>query len=234
MRGLFFDISGKFAHFRRFYTNSSSLTYFLPPPTVVAGIVAASMGLNSEEYPDLFENISYTIRPLNNHRTIMATVNLLYVSTVGELTGYKGAAQIPTQILVPEDFSTRISYEIGIVSDDNDLLEKMYKSIISPVFPPYLGVAYCLAKFSNPRIVSGSVMNDVEDDITGAIRASLVDKIEDVKEGQKIVKDRYPLRLDKERKLLVADDILFDNERKTIKGKFKKVFATGGIVYGLV
>ena len=44
MRGVIFDIEGKFAHFRKIYTNSSSLSYLVPPRTTVQGIIAAMLG----------------------------------------------------------------------------------------------------------------------------------------------------------------------------------------------
>ena len=47
---LIFDIKGPMAHFRKFYTNSSSLSYLFPPRTVVAGIIAGILGLPSERF----------------------------------------------------------------------------------------------------------------------------------------------------------------------------------------
>lgn len=47
---LIFDIKGPMAHFRKFYTNSSSLSYLVPPKTVVAGLIAGLLGLPSERH----------------------------------------------------------------------------------------------------------------------------------------------------------------------------------------
>ena len=48
MKIIVFDIKGKFAHFRKFYTNSSSLTYGIPPRTAICGILAAILGLERD------------------------------------------------------------------------------------------------------------------------------------------------------------------------------------------
>ena len=47
---LVFDISGKFAHFRKYYTNSSSLTYLVPPRTSIYGLIAGILGLERDSY----------------------------------------------------------------------------------------------------------------------------------------------------------------------------------------
>ncbi|KPA09783.1 CRISPR-associated protein Cas5 domain protein, partial [Candidatus Magnetomorum sp. HK-1] len=36
---LSFRLNGRFAHFRKFYTNSSSLSYFVPPRTAIIGML---------------------------------------------------------------------------------------------------------------------------------------------------------------------------------------------------
>ncbi len=48
-----FDLYGKFAHFRKFYTNSSSLTYLIPPRTTIEGIIAALLGYERDSYYDV-------------------------------------------------------------------------------------------------------------------------------------------------------------------------------------
>jgi CRISPR-associated protein Cas5h len=47
---LIFEIGGKFAQFKKFYTNSSSLTYPIPPRTVLMGMVASILEENRDEY----------------------------------------------------------------------------------------------------------------------------------------------------------------------------------------
>ena len=47
---LCFSFKGKFAHFRKFYTNSSSLSYLIPPRTVIMGIIASILELPRDHY----------------------------------------------------------------------------------------------------------------------------------------------------------------------------------------
>ncbi|NLA44693.1 MAG: CRISPR-associated protein Cas5, partial [Candidatus Cloacimonetes bacterium] len=49
-------LSGKFAHFRKFYTNASSLTYMLPPRTTVCGLLASMLQIPRDNYYDLMSS----------------------------------------------------------------------------------------------------------------------------------------------------------------------------------
>lgn len=234
MKALFFEITGKFAHFRRFYTNSSSLTYPIPPPPTIAGLLGASIGLTPQEYPDVLEDVSYIVIPRSEWRTVITTINLLMIRNNSELSGYVGHTQIPTQFLFPRDLDKKLVFEIGIISKDETLLDRLKKSVESPVFPPFLGVAYCPAIFEKPKIIKGEIEKDYMGGVLGAIKnRNIVDITPRPK--QRILRDRYPLKLDKERKLLDADDILVDEKGEHIGGKFKNVFITDeGEAYGFL
>ena len=54
MEVLIFDLSGKMAHFRKYYTNSSSLTYYFPPRTVIIGLIAGLIGKERDSYYEIF------------------------------------------------------------------------------------------------------------------------------------------------------------------------------------
>ena len=80
-KAIVFDISGEMAHFRAYYTNTSSLSYGFPPRTVVEGIIGAILGLERDSYYDILSpehcNISVSIK--KPFRKIIQSVN--YVRT---------------------------------------------------------------------------------------------------------------------------------------------------------
>ena len=61
MRGVIFDIESKYAHFRKVYTNSSSLTYSVPPRTTLEGIIAAILGYERDTYYKMLDSSSVNI-----------------------------------------------------------------------------------------------------------------------------------------------------------------------------
>lgn len=54
MEVLVFDLQGDFAHFRKYYTTTSSLTFLVPPRTAVIGLVGAILGLPKERCAESF------------------------------------------------------------------------------------------------------------------------------------------------------------------------------------
>ena len=46
------ELSGQLAHFRKFYTNASSLTYSIPPRTGICGLIASILKLPRDSYYD--------------------------------------------------------------------------------------------------------------------------------------------------------------------------------------
>lgn len=58
---LAFTLSGRFAHFRKFYTNSSSLSYLVPPRTVIMGILASILLISRDGYYERFSEESCKI-----------------------------------------------------------------------------------------------------------------------------------------------------------------------------
>jgi CRISPR-associated protein Cas5h len=56
-----FSVSGRFAHFRKFYTNASSLTYIVPPRTTLIGMLASILRYDRDDYYDLFNLSNFKI-----------------------------------------------------------------------------------------------------------------------------------------------------------------------------
>lgn len=75
-----FELCGKYAHFRKFYTNSSSLTYSLPPKTVITGLLASILQKPRDSYYDLFneENTKIAISLNSKVKKQMQSMNYLH------------------------------------------------------------------------------------------------------------------------------------------------------------
>lgn len=53
---IIFRYSGKYAHFRRPYTNVSSLSYPFPPRPTLAGLLGAILGVRKDKVAEVFDN----------------------------------------------------------------------------------------------------------------------------------------------------------------------------------
>jgi CRISPR-associated protein Cas5h len=153
---LVFDIMGPMAHFRKYYTNSSSLSYIVPPRTVIIGLIAGILGIPSEKYTKLknevyYEKFSYdncflAVSNKTKVRKIMQTVNYLKVTRVSHVNGSGGGTQIPLEILLSEG-NKEIVYRVYFSHKNEDIYNSLKRRLTNNMFvyPPYLGLTEFLA-----------------------------------------------------------------------------------------
>ncbi len=124
-----FQLSGKFAHFRKFYTNSSSLSYSLPPRTVICGMLASILKISRDEYYDLFspENmkISVVIDEDTKLRKITQSINYLHDKYFNLLIGKAGKVQHSQCKFELLTAKKKLKYRIfiGIIKDQPEFIE---------------------------------------------------------------------------------------------------------------
>ncbi len=148
MDAIVFDIWSDFAHFRRGYTTTSSLTYPFPPKSTIIGLIAGILGIPNEKneksnnYYRIFtpETLKVGIRILNSIKTIVIKENLIDTKISFLL---KGRTQIPIEFLI------KPKYRIYVWFENEDYKEKFIKFLNDhkTIFTPYLGITECLANF---------------------------------------------------------------------------------------
>ncbi|MCM8747880.1 CRISPR-associated protein Cas5 [Thermomicrobiaceae bacterium CFH 74404] len=209
-----FTLRGKFAHFRRFYTNSSSLTYPIPPPTVIRGIVGAALGLSRAEYPAVLADLRVAVRPRGQARTVFQGINALKVvnSTDRELRGLEPRTQIPTQFLLPRTLDDALGFEVVLLPGRQASAGELAAGLRAPVYPPTLGTAYCLGWIEDVQVIDARYHEQGTEEralYCGALYADAVAALS-VVDGQRLSRDRYPIRLSAERRLEAARDLLVE------------------------
>ena len=136
------DMIGTYAHFRKFYTNSSSLSYTVPPRTTIAGIIAAILGRERDSYYDEFskKNFRVGLRKLERTRTMMETINYIKATGPKDILVPKEHTQIPFEIITGEK---GVRYRLYINHSQKAILDELeYRAKNKKfVFPPYLGSA---------------------------------------------------------------------------------------------
>lgn len=162
---LIFDVRGPMAHFRKYYTNSSSLSYLFPPRTVITGLIAGLLGLPSEVYAKGDEEPYYerfdgdrslvAVSMRSKVKRMMQTINYLatddFPKTPDKLLqkmigGEIGHTQIPLEILLPEN-GNEITYRVYFYHADekiyNDLKRRLAEQKFA--FPSYMGITEFLS-----------------------------------------------------------------------------------------
>ncbi|WP_094228549.1 CRISPR-associated protein Cas5 [Methanolobus psychrotolerans] len=153
---LIFDFKGPMAHFRKYYTNSSSLSYLIPPKTVVIGLIAGLLGLpnerNAKNSDDTYYEIlnsevcSVAVSLRSKVNRMMQTINYNFTKTEGKKILFNKPTQIPLEILIPRDCD-EIVYRIYFHHQDKKIygLLKERLQMKEYVYPPYMGLTEFLA-----------------------------------------------------------------------------------------
>jgi len=148
------DIWSDLAHFRKGYTTTSPLTYEIPPKTVIAGIIAAILGLPYDSYYEelLNKQLLVGIRLIKNKQRVekirfgINIINTKEGISPDEISA-KGKESARSQILY--EFIKQPLYRLFISINDQLLYEKL-KMLLKEhksFYTPYLGTANMIANF---------------------------------------------------------------------------------------
>ncbi len=201
MEVLCFKISGKLAHFRKYYANNTAFSFTIPPRTTLMGIVAAAMGLERDSYYELLasENIHFGVRVLTPLKKSFHRLNFLSIKTLGDLSkklssdfrGEGGRIQTPFEVVSGWDLTKDdVVYQVFITP--TELGEKVFEDIKShfinanPVFNITLGVANFGASINDAFLGEAISIDDFDPNnyslVHSAIPTSLVSDLKFDKE----------------------------------------------------
>lgn len=219
---LVFDISGHMAHFRKFYTNSSSLSYSFPPRTVLCGLVAGVLGRERDSYYEDFsmERCRIGISMRTPIRKITQTVNYVKTKDKYQVDGSKGGTQIPIEFVLPRVGTSRLIYRVYFWHTDEEILKELSRRVKEkrPIYPPYLGITECPAQIKWVGLIQSDdliLVRDPEEPlpISTVVPISRVrDNGFKLSPGVQILKERIPLELGPDRYLSCVDDLIYERE----------------------
>jgi CRISPR-associated protein Cas5h len=226
-RLILFDLAGSMGHFRKFYTNSSSLSYSFPSRTTVCGLIAGLLGKPRDSYYEEFSlaqcRIGLSLRkPI---RKIIQTVNYVRTKRLSEVDASAGHTQVPLELVLPLSTNQKLTYRIYFWHEDDDLMEELWRRLWKRrfIYPPYLGITECPAEIRWVSLVDGGKLNWLSEpeEPLEIITVIPVERIQPeglrLKEGLQLLKDRQPLALDSYRLLTSVADILYERNTKPIE-----------------
>ena len=224
-----FDLSGYFAHFRKHFSTTSSLSYTFPPRTTLCGIVAGILGYNRDEYYEVFssENCRIGLQVMKPVRRLLQVVN--YLMTDGESISFfkrtfrwlDKPAQIRLELITADErIPSEVHYRIFFHHEDADLMRSLEDRMLSRKFyyPPSLGTANNLATIRYIDNVEAEFFHPSGDIyIATVIPLSVVKSIEPEK-GLRIHREELvPADFFKDRTLRRIESYIYEEAGKPIK-----------------
>ena len=239
-----FKLCGKFAHFRKFYTNSSSLSYLVPPRTVVIGLLASVLKVPRDEYYDIFSEekckISVSISPCIEIRKQTQSMNYLHskyfeLIAKGNPKGVVQHSQCKLELLMaPEDGNIEYCIYIGYQSG-NETFKKLEQNLAKNDFGYglYLGQRQFRCFIENFQVITDFTFV-TESEYLDSICAedNWVDFIPD--EETRIISEQMPIHFRKAigkrqtgREPTTVKKVYFEGSGKRLKGVFKNCYLLG-------
>lgn len=173
MEILSFKISGKMAHFRKYFANNTAFSFSIPPRTTLMGLVAAAMGLAKDSYYEDFasEKINFGIRVLHPLKKSFHRLNFLSVKSIGDvskhwssdLRGENGRIQTPFEIITGWDMAKdEVGYQIFLSGDDKEGFERIKDHFVNneSIYNLSLGIANFNAAISDIHLFKDTEISE--------------------------------------------------------------------------
>lgn len=218
MKVISFHLKGKMAHFRKFYSNSSALSYFIPPRTTVCGMIAGLMGIERDEYYEDFslDKCKIAIASCRPIKKTMQKMNYLKVeSPTKDLNGSQEYhSQTPMELVIPQNIrNSYVDYKIWIYHTEKNIMDEIEKIFLGKQIDYYtslgtsiaLGSAFNLGWIDGIEILEGKEINEIGEEIFSS--AIPLEKVQEIKvdkmlEGRyRILKEEIPLEFNLEREI---------------------------------
>jgi CRISPR-associated protein Cas5h len=240
---LIFDIKGKIAHFRKFYTSSSSLTYTFPPRTTLSGLIAGILGRQRDSYYQEFstKTCKIAISIKTPVRKIMQTINYIRTKEENGFTATKGIIKrfinkdinkypTPLELVIPEKLTHELVYRVYFWHSDEDLIDELCARIEQGRFeyPLYLGISEALAYAEFITKLSQSDIKECLPD--GTTRITTVCNTEHIAELEfsentgdslQYISEKMPVEFDIGRKIRKKAEFIHEKKDRYIKAKLK-------------
>lgn len=249
MEILSFTITGKLAHFRKYYANNTALSFSIPPRTTLMGLVAGIMGWPKDSYYDKLstEHFRFGVRVRTPIKKSFQRLNFLSIKKTGDISksldsdfrGRGGRIQTPFEIVSGFNLTKHdVTYQVFLcpLNSENPIyLEiKRHFEKQKPVFNLSLGPANFQASLQQVEVITESQIKQIQTDefveIHSALPSSHVEELhfkkEDAEQYNFVEEDMMPGEFieNYNREVKTMNRLLFSTTDKPLRVKLKTPF----------
>lgn len=230
MKVLVFDIWADYAHFRKFYTTSSPLTFSFPPPSTLAGILGAIYGSGKGDYLKIFnfDDCKLAVRILSPVKKVRMEINL--INTKGNYWVPYGNRYHEPRTQIRTEFLKDPCFRIYYSHEDSKIFEELRQLITThqSIYTVSLGLSELLADFKYLGLLGSEVVSGVGDKIieisTPVVFSNLLPDGLEIETGKKYCKEKIPIVMNSKRIVEKYDDVIFEPDGKTLKARVKTYY----------
>lgn len=209
---LAFDITGPIAMFRRPYTTTSSVSFPLPPPTAVAGLLAGIVGIGNGSHEEAcaarywkeIRGTQIALSILNPIAWYSGTVNFWNVKE----------PQKSSHIRVKHQFVKNPKYRVYVHGGLEGTL-RGHLEAGTFVYTPYLGTAYALGKITYLGAFIKQPAAETKVVLSSVVPLLPENKVDiDIEASSGVFRDKLPFRLNNKRAFCESITVLYPASKK--------------------
>ena len=229
MKVLVFDIYGDYAHFRKYYTTTSPLSFSFPPPPTISGILGAIYGVPKNENLKIFgyNDCQVALRILSPVKKVRMGINLINTKDNKYFLLLKAKNHEP-RIQIRTEFVKSPKYRIYVKHKDHDIFNKLAEFIKShrSFYTVSLGLSELLADFRFVGIYESTEQNNFEGKINTVIPdVKLAEKFTiTIETDKKYFKEKIPIKMNPDRVVEIYSDVIYEPDGKPIKARVDSAY----------
>jgi CRISPR-associated protein Cas5h len=229
---LVFNVWGDYAHFRRFYTTTSPLSFPIPPRTALCGLIGAIIGLEKEgnDYLKYFsiKSAHIALKLLNPIKKTVIAENLISTKNARG----PGMNLIINRTQIRFEFLKDQKYRIYFYYTDKEdgLYQKLKYNLTNhkTKYTPCLGLSENIAnfKFVGEFEIKSIPSSNVYIPVATVIPLQKISPDSGISFERKgeYFSIRMPIELSTKRVVTKYGDIIFDRKGRPIKAKLKEAY----------
>lgn len=240
-RLLIFDLKGPIAHFRKFYTSSSSLSYSFPPRTTLTGLIAGILGRERDSYYEEFgcNNCKVGLSIRKPIRKIMQTVNYLRTKEGDGYSTFEGVFErfikkqttkypTPIELVVPLKLTSEVIYRIYFYHKNDVVMNELCSMLKNKriKYPIFLGLSEFLA---DKEFIAEVPVHNVKEheeknniiDVVSVCNIEHITRLDFARGMLQYIEEKMPLEFSSGREIKRTTSFIHEKNQKTIKAQFK-------------
>lgn len=215
---LAFDLWGDYAHFRKYYTTTSPLTFSIPPRTTLCGLLAAIIGLDKTEYLQHFsdKDASVAVQLLNDVKKITLAENLIDTKKAGKMMN-----KIEQRTQIRFELLRDPKYRIFVHHQDESIYLKLKELLKAhkTIYTLCLGLSELLANFKYVKEYNAeTVKTESETEITTALPKKNLIKLS-FQDDYEYLSETMPRNMLPDRTVTEYTPVIFERKAKSLKAR---------------
>lgn len=219
-KALVFDIWADYAHFKKYYTTTSPLTFSIPPKTTLYGIVSAILGFSKEEYLKNFNagDCKIAVQIKNPIKKTRININLIDTKKAALMS------QIETRTQIKTEFLKDAKFRIYFMHQDEDIYNNLKEKLKNhkTVYSISLGLSENLADFKYvEEIKVEKITGNSWQEINTVMRIDTENiskgDIDFSQNGKEYFSDKIAVEMKNDRTVTDYAQVLFERNGKSIK-----------------